>query len=287
MNAACVPASHGLHWSDDGCAALGGALLSKALELDAGLRHWAQCFGAAESRFPSMIATASLAPVGYLRSFPHLATFVTAASRDRATLEGLAATGDSGLPFAAAGLEPVGHVLTPAACYHFYPRLAGSRLSRPVYLTTSCQCHRRESHYEPLRRQWCFWMRELVCIGDAAAVERFAATCQQHIDSFVEGLRLVARWQTATDSFFDPAHDPKALAQLLEPAKQELCLQDGLAIASINAHRCFFGESYDIRLNGEPAHSACVAFGIERWLFALTAAYGPDAALWPSLEMRS
>jgi hypothetical protein len=95
-------------------------------------------------------------------------------------------------------------------------------------------------------------------------------------------LDLETAWCTATDPFFDPNADPKALAQILEPVKQELCTNDGLAISSVNKHRSFFGECYDIQVGGEVAHSACVAFGIERWLFAMLQAHGNDAANWPA-----
>lgn len=273
-----------LHWSPDGCASLGGGLLNSALQLDAMFRDLGRDFGADESRFPGMIAAAALAPVGYLKSFPHHATFVASASRDHKTLVALAEN-DPCEPIPADSLEPVSHVLTPAACYHFYPRLAGCRLDKTLYLTTACQCHRREDCYEPLRRQWCFWMREIICIGTRDTVERFTARCQLRIITGVQRLGLDASWQTAADSFFDPAHDPKALAQMVEPAKLELCLPDGLAIASINSHRSFFGECYGIRMADEAVHSACVAFGIERWLFALLARYGTDSCDWPSLDV--
>lgn len=273
-----------LHWSPDGCAALGGRLLNSALKLDAMLRDLGRVFGAEESRFPSMIAAAALAPVGYLKSFPQHATFAASASRDHEALAALSQS-DSCLSIPSDSLEPVSHLLTPAACYHFYPRLAGRHLDQPLYLTTACQCHRREDRYEPLRRQWCFWMREIVCIGTGDTVERFTASCRLRINAGVQRLGLDASWQTAADSFFDPAHDPKALAQMVEPSKLELCLPDGLAIASINSHRSFFGECYGIRVADEAAHSACVAFGIERWLFALLAHYGADPADWPSLDI--
>lgn len=80
-----------------------------------------------------------------------------------------------------------------------------------------------------------------------------------------------------------PTADPKALAQILEPVKQELCTRDGLAIASLNKHRSFFGECYEINFGDEAAHSACVAFGIERWLHALFQAHGSDPATWPEV----
>lgn len=274
----------GLHWSDDGRAALDGALLGRAIELDGVFSRWAAAFGAVEHRFPVTIAAADLAPVGWLRSFPHLATFVSSARRP--TLELLAGRGGNGasVPISADTLEPVTHLLAPATCYHFYPRLAGRRLQGPLILTAACQCHRREESYEPLRRQWCFSMREIVCIGDRRSVERFTARCQRMVDGFVRRLGIDAAWQTATDPFFDPANDPKALAQRLEPGKRELCLADGLAIASSNKHRTFFADCYDIRVRDEAAHSACVAFGIERWLFALLQRFGVAASDWPSLE---
>lgn len=276
----------GLHWSEDGCAALDGALLARALELDGIFRRWAAGLHAIEHRFPATIAAADLAPVAWLRSFPQLATFVTGAARRRPVLEALAegvAHGAS-VPITAEVLEPVTHLLVPATCYHFYPRLAGSRLEAPLVLTAACQCHRCEDRYEPLRRQRCFSMREIVCIGDRRSTERFTARCRRLLDAFTDRLGIAADWHTATDPFFDPANDPKALAQRLAPSKLELRLDDGLAIASSNVHRTFFADCYDIRLRNEPAHSACVAVGIERWLFALVQRFGADARGWPPLD---
>jgi hypothetical protein len=259
----------GLDWSDDGCAALSGEALAKASWLDEQFCKWAACLGAVAHRFPSIIPAASLAPIGYLGSFPHLATFVTSGNRDR--LKDIAVDhGDcTSLPANEGLLDAATHLLTPATCYHFYPRMQGETLDEPRLLTARCQCHRREEKYLPLQRQWSFQMREIVCVGDDASVEAFIDACLPMIDAFAESLGLDVSWNIATDPFFDPATDSKALAQMLEPVKQELCTPNGLAIASVNRHRSFFGESYDIRAGDEPARSACVAFGIERWLYAL------------------
>ena len=44
----------------------------------------------------------------------------------------------------------------------------------------------------------------------------------------------------------------------------------------------FFGDAFDIRLeDGTAAHTACTAFGLERWLLAVLVRHGPDAAAWP------
>lgn len=286
MNAVPDIEVNGLQWSDDGYVALSGALLDRAFELDAVIRRWADDLGATEYCFPSMIPARDLAPISYLKSFPHLATFVTSGLRREEALMSIA--NDSGtaerIPIAEDLLEPVEQLLTPATCYHFYPRFAGSRLSTPLLLTAKCQCHRREHEYQPLQRQWCFEMREIVCIGDRDSIDRFAEECRERIDFLVNALGISTGWETATDPFFDPAADPKALAQMLEPVKEELCTSDGLAIASINKHRSFFGECYDIRYGKDAAQSACVAFGIERWLHVLMQRYGSDAMAWPTLE---
>ena len=276
---------NGMQWSDDGYVALSGDLLQKASDLDAVIGSWASEIGATDYRFPSMISAKSLAPIAYLKSFPHLATFVTSGDRKKESLKSLADEYGVAerIPVSDQTMEPVTQLLTPAACYHFYPRFAGSRLTSPLFLTTKCQCHRREEEYLPLQRQWCFEMREIVCIGDGETIEQFTDGCRKRIEHLVNTIGIDANWETATDPFFDPTADPKALAQILEPVKKELCTEDGLAIASINKHRSFFGECYDIQHNKIAANSACVAFGIERWLYAMIQAHGGDTGAWPQV----
>lgn len=284
MNAAPDMTRADVHWSKHGCVTLSGELLEWSLHFDAFLAGRAVQLGSAEYSFPSLIAAESLAPIGYLHSFPHLASFVTTGRQD--ALQALAddSAMASELPACEEHFESFRHLLTPAACYHFYPMFAGSRIAAPLHLTTRCQCFRREDHYEPLQRQWSFDMREIVCIGDAAAIDAHIRAWREEIARLQEHLGITASWQAATDPFYDPLGDPKALAQLVEPSKQELCTPNGLAIASINRHRRFFGESYDIRYGDAHAESACVAFGIERWLHAMTEVHGHDAARWPCPE---
>ena len=123
-----------LEWSDDGYASLCGSLLEKSLELDNVFRDWAFQLGSTEYRFPSMISAKSLAPIAYLKSFPHLATFVTSGIRREESLKSLA--DECGvaeqIPLSDKTMEPVTQLLTPAACYHFYPRLADLMLAAEV-----------------------------------------------------------------------------------------------------------------------------------------------------------
>lgn len=119
-------------------------------------------------------------------------------------------------------------------------------------------------------------MRELVCLGSDSEVEDFLVRQQAQITAFVAALGVEARWQVATDPFFRPERQPKYLAQKVFPVKQELVLEDGLAIASVNRHHDHFGRAFDIQRADHAASSGCVAFGLERWLYALVCRYGAD-----------
>jgi seryl-tRNA synthetase len=264
-------------WHASGQVSVSGPLLRLAEQLDTALTIIAAAWDAEPERHPATLPASLLLTAGYLRSFPHQATFT--AGIEPAALDQFAADpGQDPRPV----LGPATEVLTPAACYHLYPGRTGQDLSRPLYLTTVNTCYRREAEYVPLRRQWSFTMREIVCLGTAPAAAAFAAKAHAAVDRLRELTGLPADWQQATDPFFRPEQSPAYMLQKLSPVKQELCYGD-LAIASVNQHHEHFGEAFGITAEGGPAHSACVAFGIERWLFAITDAFGDEPADWPDL----
>jgi seryl-tRNA synthetase len=121
-------------------------------------------------------------------------------------------------------------------------------------------------------------MREIVCIGTASEVKEFLASFQEKLAEFFKEIKLPIEWQNATDPFFNPKTNPKYLMQKLEPVKTEMIYQNHLAIGSINFHRNYFGEAFHINRNGEEAFSGCVAFGIERWIYAYLSQFGLKGA---------
>lgn len=269
----------GYRWLPSGHSVLGEALLDLADRIDGLFRRWAASWGAQEYRFPPMIDAEVLARVGYFRSFPHLATFPASLAPEALTRfaddHGPGENGALRLP----ALAPVRDVLNPAACHHFYALLQGEDLPTAAYLTTRATCFRREARYVPLQRQWSFTMREIVCLGERDEVEAFLGTWRERLEAFAEAVSLPVSFEHATDSFFDPGHDPRSLAQRLEPVKIEMVLGgDELALGSLNRHRDFFGETFGIRRHGAPAFSACVAFGVERWIYAVLRIAGREGA---------
>ncbi len=279
----------GLGWMGNGQAVLSGALLALADRLDQLFCRLASRWGAAELRFPTFIPAAELDRVDYFRSFPQLATFPACLAEDDENLERFTSrppvSADGAVRLA--GIGPVLDVLTPAACYHLYIHHKGQRFDRPRYFTTRNTCFRRESHYLPLERQWSFTMREIVCMGTGPETRAFLEEAEAAVDGLAHGMGLPVAWSIATDPFFRPSANPAYLMQKVDPTKRELLFEERLAIGSVNLHHDHFGRAYSIaRGTGrdvEPVHTACVAFGIERWLAAFLHHFGTEGP-WPELS---
>ncbi|MEO7836321.1 MAG: hypothetical protein ABIS21_01615 [Acidimicrobiales bacterium] len=276
----------GLAWAANGQSTLSGPLLALADRLDRRFVSMSRRWGATELRFPTFIAAAELERIDYFRSFPHLATFPVCLDVDEANLARFTA----GDPVAADGrvqlgeLAPVREVLTPAACYHLYAHHHGQSFDEPRWFTTKATCFRREEYYRPLERQWSFTMREIVCMGTSAEALAFLDEATAAVDSLVGELSLNLGWTMATDPFFQPSKNPQYLMQRIDPTKHELVFDDRLAIASKNLHHDHFGRAFSIGRDGAPVHTACMAFGIERWLAAFLHQFGPDERSWPAVE---
>lgn len=277
---ACYP---GLKWYRSGQSAFHGPLLDLYRRLDRLFAGWAAECAAEEHLFPAFIPAEALARLNYFQSFPHLATFPVALEDDPSNLREFSAANAApgGEAVRLTRIVPPREVLTPAACYHFYHGLQGTQSGQPIYLTTRATCFRRETYYAPLERQWSFAMREIVCIGTAEEVQRFLARLRGKLTAYFSGHDLPVAWCGATDPFFDPSHNPRYLAQKLDPVKTEMVFAKRLAIGSVNFHRNYFGEAFDIRRDGEAAFSGCVAFGLERWMYAYLSRFGPHEQDWP------
>jgi seryl-tRNA synthetase len=276
------PKLPGHHWFENGQSAYSGEALRLFQRLDAEFLSWAGEFSAREYGFPTHLPAADLQKIDYLRSFQHLATFPASLDKDADKLRRFAtAPLDESGAVRLTDLAPVRDVLTPAACYHFYRLFQGTQLDATRYLTTRNTCFRREDAYTPLERQSAFTMREIVCIGREDDVRRFLARATELTTAFCARIDLPVVVAGATDPFFDPSSNPKHFAQRMAPLKTELVFEEHLAIASVNYHRTYMGEAFDMTTDdGELAHSGCIGFGIDRWMYAFARRFG-DEAKWP------
>lgn len=171
--------------------------------------------------------------------------------------------------------------LTPAACYHVYPMLAGHRVEAPARFAVESHCYRHEETAE-VGRLRSFRMRELVHVGSRDACLLWRNRWRRRVGEWITGLGLDVLVEVATDPFFGPAARLMRNSQHDQELKFEfrVPVADGLrqAIASCNYHKEHFGEAFGIEsADRGPVHSACAAFGLERIAIALLYAHGGDA----------
>ena len=275
-----------------GLIGLRGDVLSLLESIEDAIIAIARDERADEWRVPPGIPLATLARADYFRSFPQWLTAASHLSADERDLHRVA-TADDPAAEARASLAPADSALLPAVCYHCYARFAGSVIDDRAVVTAQQLCWRHEGdRLAALERGWAFSMREIVCIGSARDVDEFLARGRTRAVRLAVKLGLAAGVVEAEDPFFAPTARGKRLLQRVKGLKRELVLPLGggrtVAAASINDHETFFGAAFDISLaDGGWASSGCVAFGLERWLLAVLAAYGPAASAWPALPART
>jgi hypothetical protein len=236
------------------------AELARFETIDAEFLAWAREWSADEVQFPALIDRATLERAEYPSAFPHLLLSACGCSDPAKPLTEL---------LAADNLAPTEWLLSPAVCYHVYPHWAASRASMPRVATARGRCFRREEEFTPGRRQLEFEMREIVLCGAPEWIEAKARDALARVHAIATRLGIEGgEWETATDPFFLPTAKGKAMIQKLQETKMEfvVCNPTPLAIASVNRHGTFFGERFQLSLDdGSPAHTACVAFGLDRW----------------------
>ena len=249
-----------------GQVVLAGLALDVFRAVDRTVVEWATALGAMERRYPSLIDHETLVRAGQVESFPQHLTLASPIVN-----------------------ESHRHALAPAVCYHAYPEWQGRTIGAlPVVLTACGRCYRYEDgNHVPLERLWEFSMREIVVLGTQEQVEHVRQGLVRRVSDLVTTLGLDGVIELATDPFFTSGDEGRRLMQQAGALKYELRLSvstDGrvIAVASFNNHHEFFGRRFDIALAaGGPAHTGCVAFGLERWVLALLAQHGVDERAWP------
>ncbi len=277
----------GLLWeSAHGVVGMRGDLAVLDSAVSSAIGELAHAEAADKWRMPQAISFDVLERAKYFESFPHWLTVASHLRDDEAVLERVARAENPGTE-TSKSLEVASAALPPAVCYHTYAALADSRIDTPLIMTAEETCWRHEgSRLSALERGWAFRMREIVFLGDVVEAEAFRQNGIAQACAFAESIGLKSRIEVAEDPFFAPTSRGRALLQRVKALKHELVVDrpsgEPLAIASFNNHERFFGEAFAIRLpDGQFATTACVAFGIERWMLAVLMTHGTDSSNWP------
>jgi seryl-tRNA synthetase len=240
-------------------------------------------------RFPPIMSRGQIEKAGYLHSFPHLLGCVSCLDGNEMDIRALVERRDSSQSWMSA-LATTDLVLTPAACYPVYPLVAdrGKVPGDELKFDVTSYCFRREATYEPDRLQ-AFRMREFVCIGSPEQAFDFRSRWISRAGELAKRLGLPHQVAPATDPFFGRVGKLAAMIQIEQALKFELLIpvnseQQPTACMSFNCHRDHFGAIWGLQTqNGETAHTACVAFGLDRLALALFATHGVDPQSWPAI----
>jgi len=271
-----------------------GPLLARLVEyFESRFLELAASFEAKPYRFPTLIPARYLDRVNYFRAFPHSLTFVTHLREDLDVIDhfsqhaGCEESGHLSAPLDS--FSPIQTLLSPAVCYHLYFTLADRPLPGGQVIATAVgHCFRYEAiNLVSLERLWNFTMREVIFVGSKEFVLENREIARQHMSKVFEEIGLAYRVESANDPFFIGEFRKQAAFQSAFQLKFEirasLPFKDGtLAVGSYNYHQDFFGRNLNITLpDGSPAHTSCVAFGLERIAYAFLAQFGLEPANWP------
>jgi len=242
--------------------------------------------GATVLRFPPVYPRADFERTDYIASFPDLSGVVSSfEDGDREHRELLAAR-EEGKAYDG-WLKPAEVVLTNAICHPLYATLEGTLPEGGGVYDLSGYGFRHEPSNDPMRLQ-SFRMREFVFAGTPDAAQLYRDTWLDTSVELLASLGLAVQAVPANDPFFGRAGKMLVSAQLRENLKVEIIvplygdLHEGTAIASANCQRDHLTHAFDITTaDGETAHGACIAFGMERTALALLRTHGMDLEAWP------
>lgn len=272
--------------------ALRGAAAHLRTTLDARLRTLAIAAGAEPWHLPSVESTADLLRMtGYFTSHPQHVTwgFHLPPHFDELHRFAREARDQSLAAPAPSQVQPTGFILEPFVCHNVYRALRGARLDPAGQVITALgNCYRYEGHrFAPLERQWEFSMREAVLLGPSAQVEASRTRLIELTQALVGELDVDATLEVATDPFFAAEATSLRTFQAMRSTKLELRLAIGgearVAAASFNLHGTCFTRPMDIRVGDTLADTACVGWGLERWMAAVVARWGGRVDDWPAV----
>jgi seryl-tRNA synthetase len=249
-------------------------------------------FEAKPYRFPTLISARLLDRVDYFSAFPHSLTFATHLREDLDVINEFAnktAYEEDGLNAPRDSFSKIQALVSPAVCYHLYFSLADRPLPDGQLVATAVgNCFRYEStNLTSLERLWNFTMREVIFVGSKEFVLENREKSIAFMQKVFEEIGLAYRVETANDPFFVGEFRKQAAFQTAFQLKYEirarLPFKDAtLAVGSYNYHQDFFGRHLNITLpDGNPIHTGCTAFGLERIAYAYLSQYGLEPKKWP------
>jgi seryl-tRNA synthetase len=233
-----------------------------------------------------VITLETLKGSGYVGSFPNLIGTIDSFDGDMKKLGEFRGRVDSGGDW----FELMSHTdvaLSSAACHSIYPMFRGATLPvEGLYFEVQANCFRHEPSMDPARLQ-SFRLHEFVYLGDPDGALAFRDRWNTTALQLLGDLGLVLDLVPANDPFFGRGAQLMVEGQLEKELKFEITATISSdvpgAISSGNYHEDHFGITFSMSTHdGQVAHSACFALGLDRITLALFYAHGYQLEEWPA-----
>jgi seryl-tRNA synthetase len=228
--------------------------------------------GAEVCTFPPVIDRRILERVDYMDTFPDLCGAVYSFFGKEREARALSECIHAGKPWDDA-LKMTQVSLNPAACYPLYPTMTGTQPVGGRLVTMLNWVFRHEPSAEATRMQ-SFRVREFVRAGNMDEVSTWRDMWLARGVELLRSLGLDANPDVASTQ-----KEQKLKYEVLVPVNSA---DSPTAVCSFNLHQQHFGSTFAILTpDGEPAHTACLGFGLERVVMALFKAHGFNSGQWP------
>ena len=276
----------------DGIFVFQGQFLKLMRFFDGIFTKFADELNGIEQYYPTRWPIELFKKINYFEEFPQNILLVSGAKKERKALESLIDKYGKSNNFKEIELgdflEPATTALGTSTCDPCYYIHKNGKLGKNETYYALSKCFRNEkSATNQLDRLTEFSMREVIAAGEEEFVKSQREIFLKFIESFASFTGLACSLEKASDPFFTNEIPEKGALQNHIESKFELLVPLGngrsdLAVGSVNWHSDFFGRSFEIRDNSNYyMSSCCLAFGLERLVFAFLTQYGLVKTEWP------
>lgn len=253
---------------------------------DKKFEYFAHSLGAIDKIYPVLLPVNAYSKTGYLRRTPQYSMFCSSVNENLTELNELDKYIQDGRVSKILKVPKL--ALSPSACFHTYLEYENTIISGKKVVTFVQNVFRNEGrfNYSEIGRLMDYHVREVVILGSPEDVHKFRENMLEIIKNFLLTLKLDAKIVVAADPFVIPKMQDYKKIQIIDASKYELkasvTKNKMIALASFNLHGKAFTDPFNIQIKDVDAVSACVGFGIERWVIAFVGQYGLDVDAWPN-----
>lgn len=242
--------------------------------------------GAIEKMYPALLPIGGYSKTGYLKKTPQYAIFCSTVNDSINNLE------QTDVAIRNRNVKEIvkepEYALSPSACFHTYIEYENSSLEKNTIITFRQNVFRNEGrlNYRELGRLCDYHVREIVMIGSSEYVIKMRNQIMEKSTEIMKNVNLDGDISLASDSFVVPKMQMYRKIQRVDKSKYEMHLKVSdnktISTASFNLHGRAFTDPFNISVdNCEDTVTACVGFGLQRWVIAFLSQYSLEERKWP------